>query len=373
MEIAILGFGTVGQGVYQLLEKNRAAFEARLDEGIQVKKILVRDLGKKRIPLCDKLPLTDSFDEILQDDSIAAVFEVMSDGQKGLTYNRLLLEKGKAVVSANKAAIASGFFELQEAARLTGSHFRFEAAVAGGIPLIDPLSKIRELNIIASLAGILNATTNYMLTELGKGREAEVVRAEARDLGVLEEDPTDDLEGYDARRKIAILASMILEQKIREHTIPTVGISRLSAEDFAWARDGGRKLKLIASLVQETSCYSLSVLPTALEKNNSLAWTDGLLNQVQLQGDVVGQLAFSGLGGGMYSTAHALWADFFDVWRSSPLFYFEGDRPKEDLSREREAEFYLRSPVENRGREARLPVGEALDFYDRGYVIIEKS
>lgn len=373
MDIALLGFGTVGQGIYQLLDRNRAAYERQLGQAIRIKKILVRDLGKKRDPLCDGLPLTDSFEEILRDDSIAAVFEVTSDGERGLAYNRLLLERGKQVISANKAAIASGFFQLQEAARLTGSHFRFEAAVAGGIPLIDPLSKIRQLNVISRASGILNATTNYILTELSKGRPEEEVRVEARTLGVLEEDPTDDLEGYDARRKIAILAAMILGRTMDEKAIPTVGISRLSGEDFAWAREGGRKLKLIASLIQEGPSYALSVLPTALGRDNSLAWTDGLLNQLQLEGDVVGHLAFSGLGGGMYPTAHALWSDFFDVWRSAPLFYAEKDRPREDLSRAREAVFYLRDPKRDKGSEVRLTVGEALDFHDRNQVVIEKA
>ena len=177
----------------------------------------------------------------------------MSDGAKGIEYIRQLLARGKHVISANKAAIAGAFFELQETARAAGAHFRYEAAAAGGIPLIDPLGKIRHLNSISYLGGIINSSTNYILSELSLEKPREEVFAEALTLGVLEDDPTNDVEGYDARRKIAILASMIVAQEIREMDIPTIGICELSDDDFAWAGSEGRRLKLIAALTQDES------------------------------------------------------------------------------------------------------------------------
>ena len=319
MNIAILGFGTVGQGIYRVLEDRRPALEGQCGQELQVKSILVRDLHKDRGAFrASSLPLTDSFEEILADDSVEIVFEVMSDGAKGIEYIRQLLARGKHVISANKAAIAGAFFELQETARAAGAHFRYEAAAAGGIPLIDPLGKIRHLNSISYLGGIINSSTNYILSELSLEKPREEVFAEALTLGVLEDDPTNDVEGYDARRKIAILASMIVAQEIREMDIPTIGICELSDDDFAWAGSEGRRLKLIAALTLDDSSYSLSVLPTALAETNPLACVGGIMNQVRLEGDTIGSLVFSGTGGGMLSTAHGLWADFLEVISSRP-------------------------------------------------------
>ena len=372
MNIAILGFGTVGQGIYQLLEARRAALEAECGQELRVKSILVRDLQKKRgsFPAA-QLPLTDSFDEILADDSIEIVFEVMSDGPKGIDYIRQLLARRKHVISANKAAIAGAFFELQNSARAAGVHFRFEAAAAGGIPLIAPLGKIRQLNAISYLGGIINSSTNYILSELSLGKSQEEVFAEALTLGVLEEDPTNGVEGYDARRKIAILASMILAQEIQERDIPTSGISELSEEDFAWAGSERRRLKLIAALKQDDCSYSLSVLPTALAETNPLAAVGGIMNQVRLEGDTIGSLVFSGTGGGMLSTAHGLWADFLDVISCRPTYYTNIGPGKADHSGERTAAFYLREAEKTRGEIEQISVQEALSLKNKGFTIIE--
>ena len=372
MNIAILGFGTVGQGIYRVLEDRRSALEGQCGQELCVKRILVRDLQKDRGAFSSSsLPLTDSFKEILDDDSIEVVFEVMSDGPQGTEYVRQLLARGKHVISANKAAIAGAFFELQETARAAGVHFRFEAAAAGGIPLIDPLGKIRHLNTISYLGGIINSSTNYILSELSLEKPRDEVFAEALTLGVLEDDPTNDVEGYDARRKIAILASMILAQEINEMDIPTIGISRLSEEDFVRAGSEKRRLKLIAALRQDDASYQLSVLPTALPETDSLANVGGIMNQVQLKGDIIGSLVFSGTGGGMLSTAHGLWTDFLDVICSRPGYYSNVGKIKADHSMERVAEFYLREAGKAPGEIKKISVKEALSLNNKGFTIIE--
>ncbi len=372
MKVAILGFGTVGQGIFKILEERRAELEKHSGEEIHLKRILVRDLRKKRGAFsASQLPLTDSFNDILADDSIDIVFEVMSDGPAGAAYNRQLLAQGKHVISANKAAIASSFFELQDTAREAGVHFRFEAAVAGGIPLIDPLSKIRHLNSVTRIEGIINGSTNYILSELSKGRAQEEVFDESKTLGVLEEDPTDDVEGYDARRKIAILAAMVSAQEIKERDIPTLGISNLSEVDFHWAKSENRSLKLIAAFTQDDTSYQLSVLPTALVESNSLASVGGVMNQVQLTGDTIGSLAFFGSGGGMLPTAHALWTDFLDVTNSRPAYYNKESSQKADRSLTRQAEFYLREPEKMRGSIRNISVKDALSYKDQGFIVIE--
>lgn len=373
MKIALLGFGTLGQGIYRILERKREELEQYAGQTVEIKKILVRDPKKSRGMPIEGLPLTDSFQEILQDESIELVFEVMSSGSKGIEYNTRLLEAGKQVISANKAAVAASFFEFQETARKSGVHFRFEAAVGGGIPLLDPLGKISRLNEVDRLTGILNASTNYILTETCTGQEENEVLQEARRLGILEEDPADDLEGFDARRKLAILASMLLKQEIDELQIPTIGICRLSAPDFDWAGSQGRQLKLVASLIKQNDTYCLSVLPTALTKDHPLARTAGLMNRVLLEGDLTGPLSFHGLGGGMDSVAHALWTDFFEVVHSQPVYFSRQPFAREDGSLDREADFYLRKETDSDGQVTRMTLAQALDHDRRGWVVIEKG
>ncbi|NLC26855.1 MAG: homoserine dehydrogenase [Fastidiosipila sp.] len=373
MKIAILGFGTIGQGIYHILNERRSTLEKQSGRKIVIDKILVRDLEKERGQFSvSELPLTDSFLEILDDDSIDLVFEVMCDGVKGAEFIRQLLARGKHVISANKAAIASDFFELQKIARKSGVHLRFEAAAAGGIPLLDPLSKIRHLNIISYLGGIINSSTNYILSELSKEKTRDEVLAEAKSLGVLEADPTNDVEGYDARRKIAILAAITLQQEIRQMNIPTIGISSLSEEDFTWAKANKRIIKLVAALTKDETSYQLSVLPTALPESVSLANVGGIMNQVELKGDTIGLLSFSGTGGGMLSTAHGLWVDFLDVTSSEPVYHIERNSRKEDRSFYREAEFYIRELGQNAGKVSKMSVADALDYRDQGFTVIER-
>lgn len=373
MKIAILGYGTLGQGIHDILTQRRGELEASAGRPVELERILVRDLKKDRGFAVDHLPLTDDFESILKDPSIDLVFEVTSSGSKGLDYCLRLLEAGKQVVSANKAAIASSFYLLQETAHRAGVHFRFEAAVAGGIPLIDPVSKISRLNEVSCLFGILNASTNYLLTELGAGRPSAEVLAEARGLGILEEDPLDDMAGYDARRKLAILASILLKEEIEEARIPTIGIQALAPPDFAWAREQGACLKLIASLNRQTASHSLSVLPTALPADHALAGTPGLMNRIQLVGDLTGPLSFYGPGGGKLSVAHALWTDFFEILSSKPVYHQKKDGRTEDRSFDREALFYLRKEGEAKGRLLTMTAGQALEEAHRGHVVIEKG
>lgn len=371
MKAAILGFGTVGRGLVRLWKEDGAAFAEQMGAPVELGPILVRQLARDRGGDERGFLLTDQVRDILEDPSIDLVFEVMSDKDRGLEYNLALLSAGKHVVTANKAALAQDFFGLQERAKEAGVHIRFEAAVGGGVPLIAPLDRIRRFHFIPSLEGILNSTTNFILTERARGLSSQEVLSRASRLGTLEEDPANDLEGRDARRKLAILSSMILEQDLNEEEIPTVGISLLEDKDFDWAKERGRSLKLRVSLTQDRETFSLSVLPTALDDQGALARTWGLMNQVRLEADRLGVLYFHGQGGGMFPTAHAMWTDAYELSRSQAAYVRRGSRRKEDLSWHRRALFYLRAPSDEKGRLESLTLKEALACHRTGQVVIE--
>lgn len=349
MKIAILGFGTVGQGVYRILEEEKERYQSKLPVNLELAKILVRNTKKKRATACPQNLFTDDYETILDDPEIKIIVEVTSDKEKAIQYIKSALKNGKHVVSANKAAIASAFKELQETAKENKVHLKFEASVGGGIPLLSPLARIIAFNNINTVRGIINSSTNYILTEMCKGRKLDKVLSEARDIGVLEEDPTDDLAGYDARRKLAILSMMVLGSEIDEKEIPSLGITQVDSLDTKLLNKKGYEVKLIAELLQgqeaglEKGQYSTSVMPTAIKKSY-FTRVNGLFNEVAIHGSRCGELRFFGAGGSMNPTANAVVSDIYEILTNQPIYFSIEDKGLENVSSNIKSKYYVRIP-----------------------------
>lgn len=351
MKIAILGFGTVGQGVYKICQEEKARYRARIGQDLEVKKILVRDPSKDRGIDLPKGLLTKNFQEILEDPEIDLVVEVTSGKDKAISYIEQVLASGKHLVSANKVAIAAEFKKLQELAAKNQVHLRFEASVAAGIPILAPLVKLLAFNNIYKLHGIINSTTNYVLTEICQGKDLDQVLLAARELGILEEDPTDDLAGFDARRKLAILAMLILDQEIAERDIFSFGISQLDSRDTAILGGLGYEIKLLAEFLKGREGgladgeYTLSVLPTALT-NSKFNRVNGLFNEVAILGSQSGELRFLGAGGSMRPTANSIMTDILDVLTTQPTYHLLKNTSLRDVTETRSSAYYIRLPEE---------------------------
>ena len=349
MKIAILGFGTVGEGVYKILTESKDLYQSRFGQSIEIEKILVHNVAKKRDIKEANQIITDNFEEILQDPNIELIVEVTSSKNQAIEYIRKSLMAGKHVVSANKAAIAVDFKELQKIAIQQNVHFKFEASVAGGIPVLSSLGRLIAFNDISLLHGIINSSTNYVLTEICKGRDETEVIAEARELGILEANPTDDIAGFDARRKLAILAMMILQIEISEQSIPSFGITQVDSRDSEILNKLGYEIKLIAELLNgeksglKENQIALSVFPTALN-NSKFNRVNGMMNEVTFNGSYCGELRFYGAGGSMYPTANAIVSDIYETITNKPLYFPVKENQYENISDQIESSFYIRIP-----------------------------
>lgn len=325
MNIAILGFGIVGQGVYRIIHEQQEN-QNPLFQNLAVKKILVRNKGKQRKTKVPPELLCDDFHGIQIDSDIDLVIEVTSDQLKAAEYMAKALQAGKHVVTANKAALADHFKILQHEAIANHRHLLFEASVAGGIPIISALQTLRGFDKINRLQGIINSSTNYLLTETCKGRPLDEVEREARELGVLEENAAADLLGFDAIRKLRIMSMMLLRQEIPADEVPGFGITQVDDRDSQLLDQFGYQIKLLAELLNGEKAglkkdeIALSVFPTAL-RHNKFNHIDGLFNEVALEGDYCGELRFSGYGGTMFPTASAVVSDMLRVNNSEPQFY----------------------------------------------------
>lgn len=355
MKIAILGFGTVGQGVYNILTKSKKNYQEKFGEAVEVAKILVYDDNEKNAIIEKQIVenaeqvLTPDFDEILTDPEIDLTVEVTSSKDKAIEYIRQSLAAGKHVTTANKSAIAADFMNLQELAIKNNVHLKFEASVGGGIPVLAPLSRVVAFNEISKLHGIINSSTNYVLTELCKGRDLDEVMVEARELGILEADPTDDVAGYDARRKLAILAMMILQIDIAEENVSSFGITQVDSHDTEILREQGYDLKLIAELLSgeeaglKENQFAISVFPTAI-KDSKFSRVNGMMNEVAFFGSHSGELRFYGAGGSMYPTANAIVSDIYEILTTEPIYFPALENSYEDVSEDIESSFYIRIP-----------------------------
>ncbi|MDI6602018.1 MAG: homoserine dehydrogenase [Thermoanaerobacteraceae bacterium] len=349
MEIGILGFGTVGKGVYELLSRNNASMSSVLGEELRIKKILVKDLNKHRQE--EAYPfITDNPEEILEDRDIKLVVEVMGGIDPTYNYVERAIEKGKNVVTANKDMISAKGSELYFKARENGVEIAFEASVGGGIPIIKPMIDYISNDIVYEISGILNGTSNYIMSRMEDGMDYNSALKEAREKGYAESDPTNDVEGFDARRKLTILSSLAYKRKINVEDIPARGITDIDINDFKLAGLLGYSIKPLAmSCIRGDSIYSM-VAPALVEKNNFLNNVRGVINGIRIKGESLGELMFTGAGAGKLPTATAVVGDIMDIIKGRKVKFSRFEecaiRPYSEI----DMRFYVRIKTQNGGQ-----------------------
>ena len=311
MKVAIMGYGTIGSGVAEVLEVNRDVIAKRCQEPLELKYVLdLRDFAGD--PIADKV--VHDYKVIAEDPEVAIVVETMGGVEPAYTFVKAMLEKGKHVATSNKALVADRGAELIEIARAHKVNFLFGASVGGGIPIIRPLQSCLTGDVIERITGIINGTTNYMMTKMTReGSDFDEVLADAQDKGYAEKEPTADIEGYDACRKIAILTSLVCGKQVDYQDIPTEGISHITATDIRYANAMGRAIKLLADSKMSGDTYSVRVAPFLLLPDHPLYHVDGVFNAIFVHGNMLGDGMFYGSGAGKLPTASAVVADMVDM------------------------------------------------------------
>ena len=314
--IGLLGLGTVGAGVVKVLTDNALNIERKIGLPVKIKKILVRDLDKARAIDTSDAQITNDPNDILNDTTIDIIVEVMGGEHPARDYILQAFHVGKHVVTANKDVVAKHGRELFAAAEENHVDFMFEASVGGGIPIIRPLKQCLAANQITEVMGIVNGTTNYMLTKMtNECMSFADVLAEAQAKGYAEADPTADVGGWDAARKIAILASIAFNSRITLDDVYVEGITNISVEDIEYARELGYTIKLLAIAKENDIGIDVRVHPAFIPNNHPLAAVSDVFNAIYVKGDAVGETMFYGRGAGALPTASAVVADIIDVAR----------------------------------------------------------
>lgn len=363
MKIGLLGFGTVGQGVEDMIFHRSDVIEKKLGESMEVKTILVKDLEKERNPVNPEMVFTDNFENILYDDEIDTIVEVTSDIDETYGYLKAAIESGKNVVTANKAVVSRYFEELSKLAEEHNVAFLYEASVAGAIPIIKPLTQSLPLDDIGFIRGILNGTCNYILTNMQNNSEeyADVLK-KAQDLGYAEADPSADVDGFDTQRKLRILATLALRGKVEEEFIDLKGISSVSKEDIEVFNNCDYKVKLIGEAGHNTRGAYAVVMPTLCPKNSFFYGVNMALNGVEFRGSNVGELRFFGAGAGQLPTADSILRDLMDIGMNS---YVKGNPLTEDVINIYNdglfSEFYIRVP-KSKAEELKNVAEEIMEF-----------
>ena len=312
MQIAIMGFGTIGSGVAELLLKNQKSIVAKSGQNaLDIKYILdIRDFSNHELGE----HFTTDFNDILNDASVGIVVECMGGTTPAYEYVSACLKAGKSVVSSNKELVAAKGYELLELAKENNVNFLFEASVGGGIPIIRPISQCLAANEIGEIAGILNGTTNFILTKMIEdGMAFEDALKLAQDNGYAERDPSADILGHDAARKICILASLCFGKHVYPDAVETEGITEITSEDVAYAKNWGGVIKLIGrAKLNDNGNISATVGPCLIQNHSQLASVDDVFNAILVRGDAIGDVVFYGKGAGKLPTASAVVADVID-------------------------------------------------------------
>lgn len=316
IQIGLLGFGTVGSGAYRILTDNAAHIAGKAGARLEVKRILVRDASKKRRAGFDGAKLTTDPSVILDDPEIDIVVEVMGGIEPAESYLLKAMEAGKSVVTANKDLIADRGPKLRESAIRNSVDLLFEASVAGGLPIIRPLQHCLAANRIHEILGIINGTTNYILTAMSSGdSDFGAMLREAQEKGYAEADPTADVEGHDAARKIAILASIAFGAGVTSGDVFVEGISRICREDILYARDLGYAVKLLGIARDTAEGIEVRVHPCFIPRQHPLASVNDVYNAVFVKSDAAGETMFFGRGAGSLPTGSAVVADIIEAAR----------------------------------------------------------
>ena len=319
VKVAILGMGTVGGGIYQLIEQEGKNIEHKDGIRLEVKKTLALSYAVD-VPEEKK---AGNIDEIVSDPEISIVAEVMGGQHPSKEFILKALEAGKTVVSANKDMISQNWPDLEAAAKRSGAGFYFEAAVGGGIPILRALNDSMQANSIDRIYGIVNGTTNYILTKMDdEGRDFDDVLKEAQELGYAEANPTSDVEGYDARYKLSILASMAFHARVPVDKIYCEGITKITKLDIEIGRELGYVVKLLAiGKKDENGEIEVRVHPTMIPKDHALASIKGSFNAIFINGSAVGEMMWYGKGAGDFPTASALVSDMiYSVGAPNPRY-----------------------------------------------------
>lgn len=313
IKAAVMGYGTIGSGVVEVLDINRESIAKRIGEEVEVKYILdLRDFPGD--PIQNKV--VHDYRTIADDPEVKIVVETMGGVEPAYTFVKAMLEAGKHVTTSNKALVAVKGAELIALAKERQVNFMFEASVGGGIPIIRPLNSCLTADVVEEITGIVNGTTNYMMTKMSQeGLEFEDVLKDAQAKGYAEKDPTADIEGYDACRKIAILTSLVCGQQVDYEDIYTEGITKISATDIKYANAMGRAIKLLATSKKTEDGYSAMVAPFLLTPLHPLYGVNDVFNAIFVHGNVLGDAMFYGSGAGKLPTASAVVADIVEMAR----------------------------------------------------------
>lgn len=311
INVAVLGYGTVGSGVVEVLTTNSESIAKRAGDTINIKYVLdLRDFPGDPV---EKV-LVHDFDTIINDDEIDIVIEAMGGIEPAYTFAKASLERGKSYCTSNKELVAKYGPELLSLAKEKGKNFLFEASVGGGIPIIRPLNQSLTADEIMEITGILNGTTNYILTKMSKeGLSFDEVLKEAQELGYAERNPAADVEGYDACRKIAILSSLAYGKHVDFEEIYTEGITKITDKDFKYAEKLGYTIKLFGKSKRVGDKFYAMVAPFMINSDNPLYSVNGVLNGILVKGNVIGDVMFYGAGAGKLPTASAVVADVVDA------------------------------------------------------------
>lgn len=311
IKAAVMGYGTIGSGVVEVLGVNQGSIAKRAGEGIEVKYILdLRDFPGEPV---QELIVHD-YKVIAEDPEVKIVVETMGGVEPAYTFVKAMLEAGKHVTTSNKALVAVKGAELIALAKEKNVNFMFEASVGGGIPIIRPLNSCLTADEIEEITGIVNGTTNYMMTKMSEeGLDFDDVLKDAQEKGYAEKDPTADIEGYDACRKIAILTSLVCGQQVDFEDIHTEGITKITTADIKYAKAMGRTIKLLASSKKMEEGYTAMVAPFLLPSTHPLYSVNDVFNAIFVHGNVLGDAMFYGSGAGKLPTASAVVADIVDI------------------------------------------------------------
>ena len=360
--VAVMGYGTVGSGVYEVLTKNKEVVSKNVGEELNVKYVL--DLREFPGDPVENV-LTHNFDDILNDEEVSVVAEVMGGIEPAYTFTKKCLLAGKSVCTSNKALVEKHGAELLAIAKEKNVNYLFEASVGGGIPIIRPLHTCLTADVIEEISGILNGTTNYMLTKMSvEGADYDEVLKDAQAKGYAERNPEADVEGHDPARKIAILTSLITGKKVDFEDLYCEGITKVTTEDIAYAKKMGLAIKLLATSKKIGDQYSIMVSPKMIGASHPLFAVNDVFNAIFVKGNMLGDSMFYGSGAGKLPTASAVAGDIVEaakVTGNTGHFWTEEKLTLADISTV-ENKFFVRATAS--ADEAKAAFGEVLVMND---------
>lgn len=365
LKVAVLGYGVVGSGVCEVIRTNAKSLEEKLGDSVEVKYVL--DIKEVNPNDPEAAKITKDFSAILNDPEISVVAEVMGGATFAYDYTKQLLMAGKHVVTSNKELVATKGTELLSIAKEKNVNYLFEASVGGGIPIIRPLYSCLAANEINRITGILNGTTNYILTKMFReGSDFATALSEAQEKGYAERNPSADVDGIDACRKIAILASLVFGKEVECDKVKTVGITGITATDVSYADKMGSVIKLIGQAELKDQKVYVSVEPRIIKKGTPLASIDDVFNGIMVNGNAIGEVVFYGPGAGKLPTASAVVADIIDCLRNDRNREYFWTKAESDFVAESTENFgcYLIRTKHSEEISKKLPIAEKVSVVD---------